>query len=154
MNAKNNQIYNPLLGLDGTIGELINWAYRYDGDFTDEALLEISRIAKSYDLPEYKIPLLVIDSRKREKEEPDSLPYEDMKLSKLTGGNISYSEKKDYGEVEIREENDKVLISVIGMDENGIFSAAGVWSVNEFMEGDKEFLESAVGQILFYTKTY
>ena len=31
-------IYNEPLGIDGTISQLIDWAYRYDDDYSDEAL--------------------------------------------------------------------------------------------------------------------
>ena len=97
------------------------------------------------------IPVLVKNGRNRSE---DTLPYESMKLDKLRDGRISYSETKDYGKVEIREEGDKVLISVIGVDDEGSFSAASAFSVDEFMGGEAGWLEQAIGSILFYGKVY
>ncbi len=147
--------YYPELGINGTLDELLDWAYRYDSDYTDEALKMIADIAKGceYD-PEYKIPLLVIADRRRQKEQPETLPYEQMQLDKLVYGKIGYSETKPYGEVEIREEGDKVLISVTGMDDEGLFTAAGSYSVEEFMNGEGNFLEIGVGMILSLQKVY
>ena len=153
MDNKEIKIYNADLGLDGTIEELLDWAYRYDSDYTDEALDEIAEQAKALGLPEeqYMIPVLVKNGRNRSE---DTLPYESMKLDKLRDGRISYSETKDYGKVEIREEGDKVLISVIGVDDEGSFSAASAFSVDEFMGGEAGWLEQAIGSILFYGKVY
>ena len=41
-------IYNKQLKIDGKISQLIDWAYRYDSDYSDEALSEISNQAKSH----------------------------------------------------------------------------------------------------------
>lgn len=57
-------------------------------------------------------------------------------------------------EVEIREERDKVLISIIGVDDEGAFSAASAFSTDEFMSGEDNWLEQAIGSILFYGKVY
>ena len=142
-------VYNEELGLDGTITQLVDWSYRYDSDYSDEALEKISELAKMYGLPaeQQMIPLLVKESRDRE---AGTLPYEYMKLDKLRGGKISYSETKEYGEVEIREEGDKVLVSVTGCNDEGCFCAANAYTVKEFMEGDSGFLETAIGETLFY----
>ena len=149
-------IYNEPLGIDGTITQLIDWAYRYDDDYTDEALDYISSQARSLGLPEEKaiIPTLVKLDRQRTARNDDTLPYKSMKLDKLRGGSISYSETKEYGEVEIREEGDKVLISIIGVDDEGSFSAASAFSTDEFMRGEDNWLEQAIGSILFYGKVY
>ena len=150
------RIYNEPLGIDGTISQLIDWAYRYDSDYSDEALDYIAARAKEFGVAEEKclIPILVKLDRQRTAKADDTLPYESMKLDKLRGGNIGYSETKEYGEVEIREEGDKVLISVIGVDDGGSFSAASAFTVDEFMSGDEKWLEQAVGSILFYGKVY
>ena len=146
-------IYNGPLGIDGTITQLIDWAYRYDSDYSDEALDYISSQARSLGADEEKaiIPILVKKARQRT---DDTLPYESMKIDKLRGGNIGYSETKEYGEVEIREEGDKVLISVIGVDDEGSFSAASAFTIDEFMSGEDNWLEQAIGSILFYGKVY
>ena len=146
-------IYNEPLGIDGTITQLIDWAYRYDSDYTDEALDYISSQARSLGLPGEKaiIPTLVKKARQRT---DDTLPYESMKIDRLRGGSISFSETKEYGEVEIREEGDKVLISIIGVDDEGSFSAASAFSTDEFMGGEDNWLEQAIGSILFYGKVY
>ena len=77
-----------------------------------------------------------------------------MKIDRLRGGSISYSETKEYGEVEIREEGDKVLISIIGVDDEESFSAASAFTVDEFMGGEDNWLEQTIGSILFYGKVY
>lgn len=156
MNYEDVKIYKPELGIDGTIGELLDWAYRYDSDYSDEALDEISAQAKAFGAPEKKvlIPILVKEGRQRESRKDHTLPYESMKLDRLEGGNIGYSSTEEYGEVEIREEEDKVLISITGSDEEGSFSAANAYPADEFMNGDTNWLESAVGSTLFYGKVY
>ena len=55
------QIYNEALGLDGTISELTDWAHRYDGDYSDEAIDEIAHQAEALGLLKKKcqIPTLV-----------------------------------------------------------------------------------------------
>ena len=144
------RIYNQELGLDGTIDQLVDWAYRYDSDYSDEALEEISNQAKAIGYPGYLIPVLVKEDRNRK----EGLPYEAMKIDKLRGGKISYSSTEEYGEVEIREEGDKVLVAVSGSDDEGIFTAANAYTVDEFMDGDSNFLEQAIGATLFYGKVY
>lgn len=146
-------IYNEPLRIDGTITQLIDWAYRYDDDYSDDALDYIAAKAKELGLPEEKaiIPTLVKKARQRT---DDILPYESMKIDRLRGGSISFSETKEYGEVEIREEGDKVLISIIGVDDEGSFSAASAFSIDEFMSGEDNWLEQAIGSILFYGKVY
>ena len=56
--------------------------------------------------------------------------------------------------MEIRTENDKVLISVIGVDNEGCFTAANAVELEEFMKGDSKYLESLIGQTLFYGKVH
>ena len=156
MNNEEQHIYNEPLKIDGTISQLIDWAYRYDDDYTDEALDFIAAKARELGVEEEKclIPTLVKLDRQRTARNDDTLPYESMKLDKLRGGNIGYSETKEYGEVEIREEGDKVLVSIIGVDDEGSFSAASAFSIDEFMNGEDNWLEQAIGSILFYGKVY
>lgn len=59
------KIYNPELGLDGTIDELLDWAYRYDKDYTDEALDEIARLAAEQNHEKAEVPVLVKLDRSR-----------------------------------------------------------------------------------------
>jgi hypothetical protein len=150
------QIYNEDLGLDGTISQLIDWSYRYDSDYTDEALLEISKQAKELGLPKekYRIPELVLKDRIRSKENPDTLPFEALQLNWLIDGKISFSETKEYGEVEIWTENDRVLVSITGVDDEGTFTAAATCSLDDFMNGENKFLETFTGSVLYYNKVY
>ena len=146
------RIYNKELGLDGTIEELIDWAYRYSDDYSDEALDEIAAKGREFGFPEEKamIPTLVKLDRQRAERKDGTLPYEQMKLDRLHGGLVSYSSTEEYGEVEIRQEGDKVLVSVLKTgDEDGSI-AAGTCSLEEFMTGEENFLESLVGQVMFY----
>ena len=150
------KIYNEKLGLDGTINELLDWAYRYSDDYSDEALDEIARYAGEWNIPEdkAKIPVLVKESRQREKKDDETLPYESMKLDKIIYGQIGFESTEPYGEVEIREEGSKVLVAITGTDDNGCFTAASACSVDEFMNGEENWLESFIGSILFYSKIY
>ena len=150
------QIYNKELDLDGTISQLIDWSYRYDSDYTDEALLEIAKRAKELGLPKekYRIPELVLKDRRRSKEKPDTLPFEALQLNQLIDGKISFSETKGYGEVEIWTENDRIIVSITGVDDEGSFTAAASCSVEDFMNGEGKFLETFTGSVLYYNKMY
>lgn len=149
-------VYNSDLGIDGTIPQLTDWCVRYCCDYSDDALDEISRRAKElgFDRDTLRIPLLVKADRTREKEEPDTIPYERLQLCRILGSRVSYSETKDYGELEISEENGRILISVIGMDSEGCFSAVGAYNLDEFMNGTGNWLEQAIGSVLYYSKVY
>ena len=156
MEKENTRIYKPELGIDGTIAELIDWSYHYDGDYSDEALDEICSAARSLGLPEEKciIPLLVRKDRNRK----EGLPYEQMKLDRLIYGKIGWSGEKYNGHIEIYDEDGLVLFSITGIDDAGSFAATGYTPVEEFMKGgpynDDEYLEKWVGQVLFYSKVY
>lgn len=45
-----------------------------------------------------------------------------------------------------------MLVAVTGSDDNGCFTAASACNVEEFMEGDENFLETLIGSVLFYNK--
>ena len=47
-----------------------------------------------------------------------------------------------------------MLVSIIGVDDEGAFSTASAFSIDEFMGGEENWLEQAVGSILFYGKVY
>ena len=158
MNKTDIRIYNEPLDVDGTIAQLIDWAYRYDSDYSDEALDYISARAESLGLPQEQaaIPVLVKLARHRDSENKTtgnhSLPYESMKLDKIRGGKISYSATAPYGEVEILEEGGKVLIAITGNDDAGFFTAANTYRLDDFMGGSGGWLEQAIGETLFYGK--
>lgn len=159
MNFEEVKIYEPDLGLDGTIPELVDWANRYTSDYSDPALERISKLAKSFNAPDkmIQIPLLLRDERKREKESEDGVgtPYERMKIDHLLGFRVSYSASDgNGGETEVREEGDKILIALSGVDDTGCWSAAGVCSIDEFMSGDYHFLDRMIGEVLSYNKSY
>ena len=147
------RFYDSELGIDGTAPELVDFAYRYDGDYSDEALDKIGEFAASVGMPADKcmIPGLVKKARNRK----EGLPYESLKLERCVYGKIiGLSETTPYGEVEIREYDGFVTVSICGTDEEGTFTAANKVGVEEFMEGDDGFLETLIGQTLFYGKQY
>ncbi len=153
-------IYEPDLGLEGTVEELVNWAERYTNDYSNPALKRISELAEEEKMEEkyIQIPLLLKTERIRENNaDKNNVPYERLKIDWFNYGKISYS-KSNYGtlgtELEIYSEGDKVLIVLIGMDENGTFTAAGSFSIKEFMNGDYGWLDSAIGSVLYYAKEY
>ena len=151
MNNDTVQIYNAELDVDGTIPELLDICYRYDSDYSDEALAYIAEQAAAFGF-DPSIPNLLLKQRKNEKE--GRLPYEQLKMDHIRGGVIGYEETMEYGEVEIREERDKVLIAVIGTDDIGSFVAANAVPLDEFMIGEDDYLEQMIGTTLFYGKVY
>lgn len=155
MKKEDLHVYNEELGLDGTIPQLVDWAYRYSEDYSSEALCKLSQFAEMYGFEEkyVQIPLLVKAAREREKS-PEALPYEQMKLDYLVNGMISFSRTMSYGECEISLESGKVLLILSGSDENGCFTAANSFSPEEFMSGKNEWLERAVGETLYYGRCY
>ena len=148
------RVYNAALDLDGTMGQLIDWCYRYSETYTDEALEEVARLAKAYNMPDAKqmVPILVLQDRNRTKKQDNTLPYERMKLDKLVNGKVSFSETMPYGDVEIFEDREKVLISVAGHDSEGPFIAANAVDLEAFMEGEAGFLEQLLTEALYYGK--
>ena len=152
------KFYDERLGIDGTIDQLIDWAYRYDEDYSNEALEMIASLAASYgaDSQKARIPLLVLRDRERQKRNDGTLPYENMIIDHILNGSISFSETKDYGEVEIFEDRGKVLLSITGTDARGTFSAAATVPVEEFVSETNEsgWLESMIGITMFYNNQY
>ena len=96
MNNTDIQIYNESLGVDGTFPELLNLCYRYDSDYSDEALAFIASQASLYGF-DPSIPNLLLKQRKNNKD--GRLPYEQLKLDKLVYGKVGYEETMEYGEV-------------------------------------------------------
>lgn len=156
MKKEDVHIYDSSFGLNGTIPQLVDWAYRYSEDYSSDALCKISQFAELYGFAEkfVQIPLLVKAAGEREKDHPETLPYEQMKLDYLVNGMISFSRTMPYGECEISLESGKVLLILSGSDENGCFTAANSFSPEEFMSGENEWLERAVGETLYYGRCY
>ena len=155
------QIYEPDLGLKGTVKEFVDWANRYTDFYSDKALERIAELAKEENLEEKycKIPLLLKDERHREETDPEreTVPYERMKIDWLLDKKFGYSRSlygADSAELEIYSENDVVIISLLGADDDGTYIAAGKFSIDEFMAGEYNWLESAIGQTIFYGKEY
>ena len=144
--------YYPELDIDGTADVLIDQSFRYTDDFTDEALDKIEEIAINEN-KECRIPRMMKLARKR----TEGLPYEIMIAEYIRDGRISYSETKEYGEIEIYNEGNRVLLSVVGQDDEGFFTAANAYNTEEFIGGiddDPDWLEHAISQTLFYGKNY
>lgn len=156
MEKEDVKLYNSDLNIDGTIPQLVDWAVRYSEDYSDEALDEISRRAEElgFTPDTVRIPQLVKASRHRAKEQPDTLPYEDMQLDHLRGFRIGFSETKEYGDVEIMEDRGMVVLCITGTDDSGFFTASNAFDMEEFMFGKGSWLECAVGATLFYGKIY
>ena len=151
MNNDEIKIYKPELGVDGTIPQLLDWCYRYDSDYSDEALDYIAEQAKALGF-DPSVPRILIAQRHNEKS--GRVPYEQLKLDKLVYGNIGYEETMDYGEVIVREEAGNVIVAVTGTDDEGSFTAASTVPVDEFMAGEENYLEQLIGSVLFYNKVY
>lgn len=66
MNNDEIKIYKPELGVDGTIPQLLDWCYRYDSDYSDEALDYIAEQAKALGF-DPSVPRILIAQRHNEK---------------------------------------------------------------------------------------
>ena len=97
-----------------------------------------------------QIPLLVNKARIREAKEPGTLPLEQLQLNQLVDGFVSFSQTMSYGELEIFSEGDKVVVTIIGTDDTGSFTAANMYPLTEFMSGTGNWLESAVRETFYY----
>ena len=143
------------LGIDGTCDELMRWSWQYSSDYSNAALLQMYEIGARENHPKKLLPLLEL--RRRERAE-DELPYEQIVASAIYyGENPNYSATTKWGELEIRTENDKVLLSVIGTDDNGSFTAANAMDKDLFMSGcinDRDTLEKLFAHALAYGKEY
>ena len=147
-------VYEPEIGLDGTIDDLIRWAHQYTSDYSDAALERISALAREYGLPEreYRIPVLEMMDRRREARVDGTLPYERAVIDILLDGRTYLDEARDYGQVSATVEGDKVLVVIDGVDGDGAFTAAVTCGTQEFLAGDESFLERLVGEALAYSK--
>lgn len=156
---KNTKIYLAGAKEEGTIPELVSMANRYTSDFTDEDLKKLSESAKALGFEEkyVKIPLLLTKEREFEKTEGNRCPYEQLKIYYYSYGDISFS-RSNYiepgTELEIRSEAEKLLISLVGIDEDKTWYAANAYPIEEFLNGDDDWLEKAINETIFYGKQY
>ena len=69
---------------------------------------------------------------------------------------ISYSSSDGKGgEEEIFSDRDRVVISIMGIDDDGRhWSAANSVTVDEFMAGEYSYLDNLIGQTYYYGKQY
>lgn len=159
MDMRNVVIYEPDLGLDGTIPELVNWAERYTNDYSDPALERISELARQYGLDQkyIEIPLLLRNERLKEGNGTLESAYARLQIEHWLGDRISLS-MSNYGttgtELEIREEDEKILISLTGADSEGAWTAANAYHIDEFMPGPVNNLDIMIGNTLAYGKVY
>lgn len=149
-------VFEPKLGLDGTIGDLLRWAHQYTEDYSDDALMRIAELARNYGIPadECRIPVLELRDRRRAAKNDGTLPYERAVIDLLLDGRTYLSEAREYGQVSLSVEGDRILVVIDGEDSNGPFTAADTCSRDEFLSGDDSFLERLVGQALYYGKSY
>lgn len=153
------KVYDSELGLNGTIPQLVDWANRYTDNYSDVALEKLSELAKLYGFgdKEVKIPLLLRDERLKEDYNTLESAYARLKIDHFLSSKISLSISnygKDGTELEIYEDQGKVVISLYGVDDEGRWSSSNLFTVDEFMEGDSNWLDKAVAETLFYDKTY
>ena len=151
-------VYEPELGLEGTIPELVDWANKYTTDYSDPALLRISKLAKQYGLDEkyVKIPILLLNEREFENMDCSiNAAYERLRIDHYLGDKISLCMSNFRGEegteLEIREEDDKVLISLYGIDDEGTWTAAGAFPIDMFMAQESGWLDKTISEVRYYT---
>ncbi len=151
----NTVFYEPELRLNGTIPELVDWANRYTSDYTDQALERISELARQSGFEEkyVEIPLLLRNERLFEGNNTLKSAYARLQIDHYLDNRIGLSMSnfgEDGTELEIREEDGKVLISLSGMDEEGAWSAANAYTLDEFMSNAANWLDVAVGETRAY----
>lgn len=160
MNMEEVKVYDADLGLDGTIPELVDKANRYTNDYSNAALEKISEYARDFALDSkyVEIPLLLRNERLKEGNGTLESAYARLKIDYYLGYKISLSISnygKDGTELEIWNEGDILVISLTGIDDKGVWHAAGRYSVkSEFMTGAVNWLDVAIGTVLFYQKEY
>ena len=159
MNMNETVVYEPDLGLEGTIPELVRWCERYTSDYSDPALERISELARQYRLDQkyIEIPLLVRNERLKEGNGTLESAYARLQIEHWLGDKISLS-MSNFGqagtELEIHEEGEKVLVALTGVDEEGVWTAANAYQIDEFMSGPVNKLDVMIGQTLAYGKQY
>lgn len=153
------KIYEPDLGLNGTIPQLVDWANRYTDDYSDDALDKISETARylGFGDKEVEIPVLLRVERLKEGNGTLASAYARLQIEHYLGNKISLSISnygKDGTELEIYEDQGKVVISLYGIDDEGGWSASNLFTVDKFMKGALNWLDKAIAETLFYGKTY
>lgn len=148
--------YDKELGIDGTCDELVTWSWRYSYDYSNKALLKIYEIAVKENHPKKALPLLEVRQRENSGLE-NRVPYESIVASVIYYGETpNYSATMPYGELEITSDKEYTIISIIGNDDNGSFTAINRVLTSEFMDigNDANYLENLIGQTLSYGKEY
>lgn len=145
---------NPATAVvEGTSSELADMAYRYDADFSDNNLKEIMEFAESEkDKTSADRMRWLLESR--EETRTGNLNLGQVKID-LADGTCTEDIILDDGTcVEIRRENDKVLMIINGDDEEGLWVAANAYKLEEFFATETGKLEVLIGETIYYAKEY
>ncbi|ADL36346.1 hypothetical protein bpr_II409 (plasmid) [Butyrivibrio proteoclasticus B316] len=138
--------------VEGNAKELVDKAYRYDDDFSDDAVQEIIDFATAQK-EDCRTLIYLLEARQEEKEGK-------LLLGQIKNDILLYdsAEEFEYNDdtVEIWKESTtgQVLVHITGEDKQGPYHATNAYDFEEFMNRDMGSLESLIGETLFYGTVY
>ena len=141
--------------VEGTAEQLADIAYRYNQDFSDENLEEIYdfAIAQNSDLKTNKPANIIrwmLESRREIA--AGKMDLGQMKIDIYNQNTVTIPENTD--ELEIWREQDNVVLSMKGSDDNGFWTASSCVPVPDFLNLEAGSLESILGEIKAYNTIY
>ena len=139
--------------VEGNAEALVSLARRYPADFSDDNIREIIGFAKAMNAnPPLRIAEWLLESRKEEAE--GKLDLGQVKIDLYEDAPVETIKIDGETDVEIWREGDSVLLSVAGIDDNGIWTAANRFDINEFLDYEEGKLEVLIGETIAYAKVY
>lgn len=140
--------------VEGTSDVLADMAYRYDNDFSDENLTEIMQFSKAMsDEHSEKLMKFLLESRQEKRD--GRMDQGQIKID-LLNKSCAEAIQEDDKEITFLPDyrNGKIVISIFGWDDTGSYTAAGVYTIDEFLSFEPGKLEVKIGEILSYDKNY
>ena len=156
INENEKMFYEPNLGIEGTMPELVDWANRFTEGYSDPALERISELASEngFENRYIQIPLLVRNERLYEGDGSMRSAYARLQIDYYLGNKISLCMSNFQGnegmELEIFQDLDRVTIYLSGDDDEGHWIASNLYQVTEFIGNANNWLDVQIGAILFF----
>ncbi len=134
--------------VEGTSSHLCSLAYRYDNDFSDDSITEIMEFARAMKDRESELTMKWLLESRHEKKNG----LEDLGQIKIDMYNNTCTEAISLDDInarcEIFRENDKVVISITGFDEQGTWTAANAYDIDSFLELEEGSLGRVIGETI------
>ncbi len=138
--------------VEGTADHLADICYRYDKDFSDENIAEIEEFAKAMkDTDSANKMHWLLESR--HELAAGKMNLGQMKID-LANGTVTEAIQEDNMNIEVFRENDKVVISITGWDDEGTYTATNAYELSEFLDLEEGSLELEIGHALAYGINY